>query len=110
MNTVPKKLDLLSKAGDKKTDCDSKLSIKILTKRSCDEMCVVDLCWNHNHSVNSYHQRSFCPILPSTKGHLKITLKKVCLVHKHSTIVKETSSKIPWEKREKFSANLQTKW
>lgn len=31
-------------------------------------MCEVELWWNHNHSVNSFHQQSFCPILPSTKA------------------------------------------
>ena len=70
MNTVPEKRDLLSKIRDKKTDCDSKLSIKIFTKRPWDEMCEAELWWNHNHSVNSYHLQSFCPILPSTKAAL----------------------------------------
>ena len=40
-NTVPEQLDLLSKTRDKKTDCDSKLSIKIFTKRPWNEMCEV---------------------------------------------------------------------
>ncbi|KAL9977493.1 hypothetical protein ACROYT_G014901 [Oculina patagonica] len=54
MNTETNQLDLLSKNRDKKTDCGSK--------------CEVELWWNHNHSVNSFHLQSFCPILPSTKA------------------------------------------
>ena len=68
MNTEPQKLDLLSKNRDKKTDCESKMSIKIFTKRTSKEMCEVELWWNHNHSINSFHLQSFCPILPSTKA------------------------------------------
>ena len=68
MNTEPQKLDLLSKNRDKKTDCESKMSFKIFTKRTSKEMCEVELWWNHNHSVNSFHLQSFCPILPSTKA------------------------------------------
>ncbi|KAL9978127.1 hypothetical protein ACROYT_G015612 [Oculina patagonica] len=68
MNTETNQLDLLSKNRDKKTDCGSKLSIKIFTKRTRDEMCEVELWWNHNHSVNSFHLQSFCPILLSTKA------------------------------------------
>ena len=68
MNTEPQKLDLLSNNRDKKTDCESKMSIKIFTKRTSKEMCEVELWWNHNHSVNSFHLQSFCPILPSTKA------------------------------------------
>ena len=68
MNTDPDQLDLLSKSRDKKTDCESRMSVKIFTKRTRDEMCEVELWWNHNHSVNSYHVQSFCPILPATKA------------------------------------------
>jgi len=68
MNTEPQQLDLLSKNRDKKTDCESKMSIKIFTKRTSEEMCEVGLWWNHNHSVDSFHLQSFCPILPSTKA------------------------------------------
>ena len=67
MNNESEQLDLLSKNRDKKTDCDSKMSVKIFTKRATDEMCEVELWWNHNHSVNSFHLQSFCPILSSTK-------------------------------------------
>ena len=68
MNNESEQLDLLSKNRDKKTDCDSKMSVKIFTKRATDEMCEVELWWNHNHSVNSFHLQSFCPILSSTKA------------------------------------------
>jgi len=68
MNTTEDQFDLLSKNRDKKTDCQSKMSVKIFTKRAINEMCEVELWWNHNHSVNSFHLQSFCPILPSTKA------------------------------------------
>ena len=68
MNTAADQLDLLSKTRDKKTDCQSKMCVEIFTKRARDEMCEVELWWNHNHSVNSFHLQSFCPILPSTKA------------------------------------------
>lgn len=68
MNTTEDQFDLLSKNRDKKTDCQSKMIVKIFTKRAINEMCEVELWWNHNHSVNSFHRQSFCPILPSTKA------------------------------------------
>ena len=77
---VPEQLDLLSKTSDKKTACDSKMSIKLFNKRPWDEMCEVELWWIHDLNVNSYHLRSFCPILPSTKAGFEITLKEVCLL------------------------------
>ena len=88
MNTAADQLDLLSKTRDKKTDCQSKMSVEIFTKRARDEMCEVELWWNHNHSVNSFHLQSFCPILPSTKLHLKTILRWACLPPKHSTTTK----------------------
>ena len=44
------------------------MSIKMFTRRTIKEICEVELWWNHNHSVNSFHLRSFCPILPSTNA------------------------------------------
>ena len=64
MNTTEDQFHLLSKNRDKKTDYQSKMSVKIFTKRAINEMCEVEL----NHSVNSFHLQSFCPILPSTKA------------------------------------------
>ena len=63
------KLHLLSKAREKKTDCDSKMSIRINRKKSAGMpfLCEIELWWNHNHSVDCFHLTSFCPILPATK-------------------------------------------
>lgn len=50
-----------------KTDCDSKMAIRIYTKKQLSELCEIELWWNHNHSVDCFHLTSFCPILPATK-------------------------------------------
>ena len=60
-------LHLLSKTRDKKTDCDSKMAIRIHTNRKVSELCEIELWWNHNHSVDCFHLTSFCSILPATK-------------------------------------------
>ena len=60
-------IHLLSKTRDKKTDCDSKMAIRIYTKKQLSELCEIELWWNHNHSVDCFHLTSFCPILPATK-------------------------------------------
>ena len=63
------KLHLLSKAREKKTDCESKMSIRINRKKSAGMpfLCEIELWCNHNHSVDCFHLTSFCPILPATK-------------------------------------------
>ena len=43
------------------------MSIKLFTKRSVNEMCEVKLFWNHNHSVECYHLKTFHAMLPATK-------------------------------------------
>ena len=60
-------LHLLSKTRDKKTDCDSKMAIRVHTNRKLSELCEIELWWNHNHSVDCFHLTSFCSILPATK-------------------------------------------
>ena len=60
-------IHLLSKTRDKKTDCDSKMAIRIYRKKQLSELCEIELWWNHNHSVDCFHLTSFCPILPATK-------------------------------------------
>ena len=63
-------IHLLSRTRDKKTDCDSKMAIRIYTKKQLSELCEIELWWNHNHSVDCFHLTSFCPILPATKDKL----------------------------------------
>ena len=90
MNNESQQLDLLSKNRDKKTDCESRMSVKIFTKRAHDEMCEVELWWNHNHSVNSFHLQSNSALfLHQQKLHLKIILREVCLLQRHSTTMKQ---------------------
>ena len=60
-------IHLLSKTRDTKTDCDSKMAIRIYTKKQLSELCKIELWRNHNHSVDCFHLTSFCPILPATK-------------------------------------------
>ena len=60
-------LHLLSKAREKKTDCKSKMSIRINRNKKMPYQCEIDLWWNHNHSVHCFHLTSFCPILPATR-------------------------------------------
>ena len=60
-------IHLLSRTRDKKTDCDSKMAIRIYRKKQLSELCEIELWWNHNHSVDCFHLTSFCPILPATK-------------------------------------------
>ena len=60
-------LHLLSKAREKKTDCNSKMSIRINRNKKMPYQCEIDLWWNHNHSVHCFHLTSFCPILPATR-------------------------------------------
>ena len=60
-------IHLLSKTRDKRTDCDSKMAIRIYRKKQLSELCEIELLWNHNHSVDCFHLTSFCPILPATK-------------------------------------------
>ena len=59
-------LHLLSTARDKKTDCPSKMSIKLLPKHSVGHVCHVQLWWTHNHSIDCFHIQSFGQILPAT--------------------------------------------
>ena len=72
-NKDQKELHLLSNLRNKKTNCPSKMSIKLFTKRSANEMCEVKLFWNHNHSTECYHLLhikciiTFHEILPATK-------------------------------------------
>ena len=66
-NKDQKELHLLSNLRNKKTNCPSKMSIKLFTKRSANEMCEVKLFWNHNHSTECYHLNTFHEILPATK-------------------------------------------
>lgn len=40
-------LHLLSKTRDKKTDCDSMMTIQIHTNRKVSELCEIELWWNH---------------------------------------------------------------
>ena len=61
------KIQLLSNLCDKKTDCQSKMTVKIPTMQSLGNLCEVQLWWNHNHSVDSHHLTSFNPILLATK-------------------------------------------
>ena len=60
-------LHLLSKAREKKTDCNSKMSIRINRNKKMPYQCEIDLWWNHNHSVHCFYLTSFCPILPATR-------------------------------------------
>ncbi len=60
-------LHLLSNTRDKKTDCQSKMAIKIGTTAVEENICEVELWWNHNHSIDCHHLTSFSPILPATK-------------------------------------------
>ena len=57
----------LSKTRQKKTDCDSKMVIRIYTNKKLANLCEIELWWNHNHSVDCFHLTSFCPILPATR-------------------------------------------
>ena len=66
-NNDTKEFHLLSNLRNKKTNCPSKMSIKLFTKRSANEMCEVKLFWNHNHSTECYHLKTFHEILPATK-------------------------------------------
>ena len=66
-NKDQKELHLLSTLRDKKTNCPSKMSIKLFTKRSVNEMCEVKLFWNHDHSPECYHLKTFHAMLPTTK-------------------------------------------
>ena len=64
---VSDKIHLLSNVRNKKTDCQSKMAIKIATTAVNGNTCEVELWWNHNHSVDSHHLTSFSAILPATK-------------------------------------------
>ena len=64
---VSDKIHLLSNVRDKKTDCQSKMAIKISTTAVNGNTCEVTLWWNHNHSIDSHHLTSFSSILPATK-------------------------------------------
>lgn len=61
------KIHLLSNIRDKKTDCESKMAIKVRTTAVEGNVCDVELWWNHNHSVDCHHLTTFSPILPATK-------------------------------------------
>ena len=61
------KIHLLSNIRDKKTDCESKMVIKVRTKAVEGIVCNVELWWNHNHSVDCHHLTSFSQILPATR-------------------------------------------
>ncbi|XP_028412191.1 uncharacterized protein LOC114535014 [Dendronephthya gigantea] len=61
------KIHLLSNIRDKKTDCESKMVIKVRTKAVEEIVCDVELWWNHNHSVNCHHLTTFSQILPATR-------------------------------------------
>ena len=41
-------LHLLSKTRQKKTDCDSKMAIRIYTNKKLANLCKIELWWNHN--------------------------------------------------------------
>ena len=60
-------LHLLSKAREKKIDCDSKMAIIINRNKKMPHLCEIGLWWNHYHSVDCFHLTSCCPILPATK-------------------------------------------
>ena len=70
------KLHLLSKAREKKTDCDSKMSIRINRKKTTGMpfLCEIELWWNHNHRVDCFHLTSFCQ---QPKKHFLLILKRV---------------------------------
>ena len=60
------KIHLLSNLCDK-PDCQSKMTVKILTMQLLSNLCEVQLWWNHNHSVDPHYLTSFNPILLATK-------------------------------------------
>ena len=60
-------LHLMSNARNKKTNCPSKMNIKVFPDRTYDKACEVQLWWIHNHSVTCFHVTSLAPILPATK-------------------------------------------
>ena len=65
---VTDEIHLLSNIRDKKkTDCESKMAIKVRTKAVEQNVCEVELWWNHNHSVNCHHLTTLSQILPSTR-------------------------------------------
>ena len=57
---------LLSTLRDKKTDCPSKMSIKLFPMNAVENVCHVELWWTHNHSIDCFHLKSFSQILPAT--------------------------------------------
>ena len=64
---VTDEIHLPSKIRDKKTDCESKIAIKVRTKAAEGNVCEVELWWNHNHSVTCHHLTTFSQILPATR-------------------------------------------
>ena len=64
---VSDKIRILSNVRNNKTDCQSKMAIKIATTAVNGNTCQVELWWDHNHSVDSHHLTSFIAILPATK-------------------------------------------
>lgn len=57
----------LSGVRNKKTECASKMSIKVLPKNNMENICQVQLWWTHNHSTDCFHLQSFSQIMPATK-------------------------------------------
>ena len=58
------------KLRDKKTDCPSKLTLKLHSSKNCvikSHPCELVLHWGHNHTINSAKALSFRPISKNTK-------------------------------------------
>ena len=50
---VSDKIHILSNVRNNKTDCQSKMAIKITTTAVNGSTCEVELWWDHNHSVDT---------------------------------------------------------
>ena len=96
MNTTEDQFDLLSKNRDKKTDCQSKMSVKIFTKCAIKLMKCVKLnyggttitastAFTYRVSALSFHQQR----LP-----LRIILRWVCLPQRPSTTMRQSLCRI----------------
>ena len=75
----------------KKPDCHSKMGVKIHTTKQLDDLCEVELWWNHNHSVDCHHLSSFSPILPATKhkfhNYAEQGMSALDAFHHHATLL-----------------------
>ena len=86
---------MLSNIRDKKTDCQSKMVIKICTLAEQGYTCEVELWWNHNHSIDRHHLTTSSPILPASKdkffAYFEQGMSASELFHYHETLfIKDT--------------------